>query len=219
MNCSVREYLEGVKDDITGCSRCMLAERYCKELRARNMRLTIENLPSKIEYLVLAESPPKSYKFFYDLHSDGHGWLGNIVFPGFCLEFVDRPLQGKAKEQLLTELQSKGVIMFDSCQCACNYLGKSDDRERKRAESERRAELVPSCYEQHAREIVNRILESNLSVYILPVFPKNHPGDGVIEALRKQGFQRLSEEKRVLVLPNWRGLAGVWQRPAKRDSA
>ena len=171
MSQDLRKYLRMCAKRISSCSDCELGGRYASCYRERNMALTIKNLPTrKIDYVILAESPPKSKEFFYSLESNGRGWLGNIVFPGFGLSVGSSPLVGEAKGELLGELESRGVIMIDSCHCACNHLGERGCPNKKE-ERWLRKELVLSCYRKHTIYILEKIIAASPSVYILPAFP------------------------------------------------
>ena len=211
MRHDLKDFLREIAPDIKNCTRCELASLYGSSLRARNLSLTIDNVPTdKIRYVVLAESPPKSTDFFYNIDSDGKQWLGNIVFPGFGLDVGDSPLVGNRKRKLLNDLLSMGVLMIDSCHCACNHLAERGCPARKE-EKRLRKDLVLSCYGRHTRHILDQILVSDPCVYVLPTFPGGY-GWNIIKDLRELGFTKMNGEKRAELLPNWTRRQGLRYR-------
>jgi len=208
MSQHLKDFLRKIAPDIVNCTSCELADTYDPNLRARNISLTIDNVPTgKVKFVVLAESPPKSKEFFYRLESDGRGWLGSIILPGFGLDVGDFPLVGDRKRLLLDNLSSKGVIIIDSCQCACNHLGKRRSPKRKE-ERELRNNLVSFCYHKHASRILDSILQSNPCVYILPTFPGGC-GRDVMRTLKELKFVKMNDRKMADLLPNWTRKKGL----------
>lgn len=209
MTADLRRFIEGLTHEIVDCTQCELAERYDSDLRRRNLKLTIDNLPQKnVEYLILAESPPRSCEFFYNLSSDADSWLGNIVFPGFGVSMSVRPMIDSSKARMLEGLQSKGALLIDSCHCACNHLGKKGSKNRSE-ERGRRASLVASCFDKYTRQILDHIIESNPSVCLLPTYPQ--AGRKVTTKLKEMGFIKLTEKERLLVLSTWTREQGIWR--------
>lgn len=211
MSHDLKDFLREIAPDIENCARCELAGMYDSSLRARNMSLTIDNLPTdKLKYVVLAESPPKSKEFFYRLESDGTGWLGSIVFPGFGLGVGDSPLVEERKKILLDDLTSRGVLVIDSCHCACNHLGKRGSAKRKEERMLRKS-LVLSCYREYTSHILDKILESAPCVYVLPTFPGGLGWD-IVKALKEREFMKMNDTKRAKLLPNWMRKQGLRYR-------
>jgi len=211
MSHDLKDFLRKTAPNIMNCTSCELADMYDPSLRARNISLTIDNVPTgKVKYVILAESPPKSGEFFYRLESDGRNWLGSIVFPGFGLDIGDSPLVGERKSLMLDDLRSRGVLLIDSCQCACNHLAERGSPERKE-ERNLRKDLVFSCYHKHTSHILDRILVSDSCVYVLPTFPGGY-GWNVIRALKELEFTKMNGKKRAELLPNWMRRQGLRYR-------
>jgi hypothetical protein len=82
--------------------------------RYANMRRPF--VPSPVRLTIVAESPPKSGKYFYDLT----GSTGETLYRELMRAFKIPP--GPTKRDGLTEFQAKGLVLFDA-----TYTPVNDD--------------------------------------------------------------------------------------------
>jgi len=144
-----------LRERIVDCRDCDLGDRYCSELRARNIRLTVEYVPQDIvKLLILAESPPRSYKFIYDRYSGcPENSLAHRVFADLGHISSGETVDDERKEELLQKARTGGVLVLDCCHCAVNHL--------KGKRSGERNQKVASCFERHTSNLLRAIWEED----------------------------------------------------------
>jgi hypothetical protein len=99
--------------------------------------------------VILAESPPRSYKFVYDKYSGcPENSLAFRVFVNLGYVKSGEIIDEDAKDELLRRMAKEGVMIVDCCQCAVNHL-KDDASERRE-----RDRLVSRCFDTHTGAFV-----------------------------------------------------------------
>jgi hypothetical protein len=182
---NIEIYADPLRRNIVDCEECNLGQRYCPELRARNLRFLQDYAPeARIEKIIIAESPPVSYKYIYDMYSGctrksfSYRVFRDLKYVGLN-EIVDDSRKGK----LLGKMKEEGILVMDCCQCAVNHLKSGHRKERD--------EGVINCFDLYTKEVL-KVLYDRHKPELFFKFPRKRGkkllrmldsqyGDGVIE--------------------------------------